>query len=254
MTRRAETPSTSSSMEEVAAKRPEEVRAPAAKNVPHEAHPSRAVATPPQSALRADSSSIEEERGAKSWLRRRAKEMRAEMTPHEKAMWCLLREGELVALNWRKQATLGDYILDFVSHPARLVVEVDGLQHARRENADHDAERTAWLRSQGYRVLRFWNNEAIRDRDGIWRTIYAAAVATSAKARMQRWRDERMANVKQANANLLLDGGGGRAAAGGGARSTLAGESPEAHLSTPLASPPQSSLRDDSSSIEEERS
>ena len=206
MTPRNDAPTTSSSMEEVAAKRPEEVRAPALKTKPHEAHPKQKRASPPQSSLRADSSSIEEERGA--WVKRRAKEMRADMTPHEKAMWSLLRQGELVALNWRKQSSFGGYFLDFVSHPARLVVEVDGSQHATADNVEHDAKRTAMLEQEGYLVLRFWNNEAARERDGVWGAIYAAAEKTPAVKRMKRWREKHMAEVRDQNAMLIssIDG------------------------------------------------
>jgi very-short-patch-repair endonuclease len=245
-------PQTSSSMEEVAAKRPEEVRAPVVKKEPREASPSTSRASPPQSALRADSSSIEEERGA--WLRRRAKEMRAELTPHETAMWRLLREGELAALNWRKQTAFGDYILDFVSHPARLIIEVDGAQHAAKANAEYDAERTAKLEREGYRVLRFWNNEAINNRDGVWQTVHAAALQTRAAARMQRWRAEHLDGIRKQNEHLASSSmeeaprGGG-----GGVRTELGPSPPEAKPQTSRASPPQSALRADSSSIEEER-
>ncbi|MBL8547095.1 MAG: endonuclease domain-containing protein [Hyphomonadaceae bacterium] len=246
---------TSSSMEEVAAQRPEEVRAPAAKKKPDRARSSRPSATPPQSSLRDDISSIEEERGAKSWLRRRAKELRAEMTPHEKAMWRLLHEGELVALNWRKQATFGDYILDFVSHPARLVIEVDGSQHCEPQNAERDEARTAWLKSEGYRVLRFWNGEALRNRDDVWRTIQAAAIETPAAPRMQRWKAEELVRINQINARIASSSmEEAPRSGGGGARAVMQDEPLEAHPATPLATPPQSSLRDDSSSIEEERS
>ncbi len=175
----------SSSMEEVAAKRPEEVRAPAAKNKPHEAPPETARAHPLSHASH-DGSPIEGERG--KWLKRRAKSMRAEMTPHESAMWALLGRGELVALNWRRQAVLGDYVLDFVSHPARLVIEVDGAQHAQAAQAEHDAARTRWLEGQGYSVLRFWNVDVMQAQDGVWDVIHQAAAQTPARSRMERWR------------------------------------------------------------------
>jgi very-short-patch-repair endonuclease len=241
-------------MEEVAAKRPEEVRPRTATNEPRKAHSSTPLASPPQSALRADSSSIEEERGVRNWLKTRAKQMRAEMTPHEKAMWRLLHEGELVALNWRRQAVVGDFILDFVSQPARLVVEVDGAQHGTTKQGEHDAQRTAWLRTQGYRVLRFWNNEALKNRDGVWRTMHAAATETPARARMARWREDRLTQVRQTNAKIASSSmEEAPRSGGGGAPAAIKKEPHEAHSSRPLASPPQSALRADSSSIEEER-
>ncbi|MEQ1619700.1 MAG: DUF559 domain-containing protein [Terricaulis sp.] len=191
--------------------------------------------------------------GRVRWVKRRAKELRAEMTPHEKIMWRLLHQGELAALNWRKQSPFGAYVIDFVSHPARLVIEVDGAQHSDADIVETDAERTAWLTQQGYRVLRFWNFETVREQDGVWRTIYDAAAHTNAAPRMARWRDRRLREVTEQNAHLPLDGGGGRAAAGGGARAGDGDEPPEASLSSQRASPPQSSLRPDSSPIEGER-
>lgn len=184
---------------------------------------------------------------ARDWIRLRAKQMRAEMTPHEKTMWRLLREGELVALNWRKQAPFGDYILDFVSHPARLVVEVDGAQHAEPSNAAHDAERSEWLRSEGYQVIRFWNGEALRARDDVWRTIHAIALQTPAAARMLRWRGNDLAQTSSSMEEVA-------AKRPEEVRAPSWKDEPrEARSSKPLASPPQSALRADSSSIEEER-
>ncbi len=192
---------------------------------------------------------------ARDWIRSRAKQMRAQMTPHEKAMWRLLHEGELVALNWRKQAPFGNYILDFVSHPARLVVEVDGAQHADSEIAKHDAERSGWLASQGYQVVRFWNGEAIRARDEVWRSIQSAALETSAAPRMLRWRTGDTARVQKTNAQASSSMEEVAAKRPEEVRPpSLKNEPREAHSSPLLATPPQSALRADSSSIEEERS
>jgi very-short-patch-repair endonuclease len=158
--------------------------------------------------------------------------MRAAMTPHEKAMWRLLHEGELVALNWRRQAAFGDYILDFVSHSARLVIEVDGAQHAMSEDAANDAIRTEWLRGQGYKVLRFWNQEALRARDDVWRSVYSVAAATPANARLQRWRDDQMAQIQRTNAQLASSSmEEAPRSGGGGAPAEVRGEPPEAHAS-----------------------
>jgi very-short-patch-repair endonuclease len=116
----------------------------------------------------------------RDWLRARAKALRAEMNDNEKAMWRLLNEGDLAALNFRRQASFGSAVLDFVSQTARLVIEVDP---AARED---DASRAAWLDAQGYRVLRFVNGEALSDRANVRKAIRDAALET-ASARMQRW-------------------------------------------------------------------
>ncbi|GAN00208.1 DNA methylase [alpha proteobacterium U9-1i] len=190
----------------------------------------------------------------REWLRARAKAMRSEMTPHEKAMWRLLHEGELVALSWRRQAAFGSAILDFVSHPARLVIEVDGAQHATLAQSEHDALRTAWLEREGYRVLRFWNTEAISERQGVWETIHNAASETSAYARMLRWRNLHDAQIRERNAQIASPSmGEAPRSGGGGARASVAGEPQEAKPEGSRATPPQSALRADSSPIEGER-
>ncbi len=136
------------------------------------------------------------------WLKAGAKTMRAEMTPQEKAIWHLLHDGELVALHWRRQAAFGQYVLDFVSHAAKLILEIDGAQHAGKSQVKHYAQKSAWLNSQGYRVLRVWNVEAVREKEGVWRAIHGAACETRAVARMQRWRAEKMRLVRETTANI----------------------------------------------------
>jgi very-short-patch-repair endonuclease len=191
----------------------------------------------------------------RDWLRSRAKALRAEMTDAEKAMWRLLHEGELVALNWRKQAPFGEFILDFVSHPARLVIEVDGSQHGESDKSSQDAGRTAWLNSKDYEVLRFWNTGVSKTSGGVWQAIYSAAAVIRASLRMKRWRDDHMASIQQNNARLASSSSMEEAprSGGGGARVMVKEESLEARLQDQRATPPLSSLRDDSSSIEEER-
>jgi len=135
------------------------------------------------------------------------------MTPQERIVWNVLRTDELRALHWRRPSALGGYILDFVSHSAELVVEVDGAQHGDRDQIEHDGKQTAWLKAQGYRVLRFWNYETKVAQNEIGLAVHGGAMQTPARIRMQRWRAADFKNSKQANANLPLDGGGGREAA-----------------------------------------
>ena len=94
------------------------------------------------------------------------------MTDAEHRLWSALRAHRLNGLSFRRQALVGRFIVDFVCHERRLVIEVDGGQHA--ENA-RDAERDRWLTSKGYRVLRFWNHDVLRNRLGVLETIVAAA-------------------------------------------------------------------------------
>ena len=104
-------------------------------------------------------------------LRDRARAMRREPTPAERAMWSLLRGSRLAGLKFRRQAPLGDYIADFVCHFPKVIVECDGGQHA---DSAYDAARDAWLQSQGFTVLRFWNGEVIERPRGVAHTILRA--------------------------------------------------------------------------------
>jgi very-short-patch-repair endonuclease len=94
------------------------------------------------------------------------------MTDAERRLWSALRGHRLDGLSFRRQTPIGRVIVDFVCHERRLVIEVDGGQHA--ENA-RDIERDRWLASKGYRVLRFWNNDVLRNRSGVLEMIVTAA-------------------------------------------------------------------------------
>ncbi len=101
-----------------------------------------------------------------STLRTYAKRMRAEPTEAEQKLWRHLRHRLcLDGTHFRRQVRFGHYIADFVSHGAKLVVEVDGGQHG--EQALADAQRSKFIEGQGYRVLRFWNNEVLKNIDGV---------------------------------------------------------------------------------------
>ena len=86
------------------------------------------------------------------------------MTEAERVLWRALRSA-LPGHHWRKQVPLGPYFADFASHSAKLVIEVDGGQHA--SSVGSDTERTDFLAGEGYRVLRFWNNDVLSNTDGV---------------------------------------------------------------------------------------
>jgi very-short-patch-repair endonuclease len=100
--------------------------------------------------------------------------MRREPTEAEAKLWSMLRGQRLCGLKFKRQEQLGDYIVDFVCFSERLIVEADGGQHA--ENAG-DAVRDAWLKAQGFRVLRFWNHDVLGNPDGVARVIAESAQA-----------------------------------------------------------------------------
>jgi very-short-patch-repair endonuclease len=91
-------------------------------------------------------------------LQGRARAMRREPTLAEQRLWGLLRGGRLDGLKFRRQVPLGDFIADFACFYPKVIVECDGGQHA---DSAYDAARDAWFRAQGFRVLRYWNNEVV---------------------------------------------------------------------------------------------
>ena len=107
----------------------------------------------------------------------RARTMRAAPTEAEKKLWWHLRHRLATeGTHFRRQVRLGPCIADFVCHRSRFIIEVDGGQHG--ENTAADAQRTRFLESEGYRVLRFWNNDVLRNIDGVLEVIQSAITAT----------------------------------------------------------------------------
>ena len=94
-----------------------------------------------------------------------ARTLRVRMTDAERALWFQLRAKRLQDWKFRRQQPIGKYIVDFVCFEAKLVVKLDGGQHA--EQADADARRTAWLESQDFRVLRFWDDAVLKETDAV---------------------------------------------------------------------------------------
>ena len=99
----------------------------------------------------------------------KARELKKNPTEAEKKLWNHLRLRQLGGYKFRRQHPLGPYIVDFICLEKRLIIEVDGGQHCER--VDYDKERTAWLKAQGFRVLRFWNNEVLNEIDVVKEVI-----------------------------------------------------------------------------------
>src|SRR6185503_17344639 len=100
----------------------------------------------------------------------RARRLRCEPTDAERHLWYQLRRKNLGDWRFRRQAPIGRYIVDFVCFEARLIVELDGGQHAEARQL-YDAARTAWLEAEGFRVLRFWNNDVLTNTVGVLEEI-----------------------------------------------------------------------------------
>ena len=101
---------------------------------------------------------------------KRAKELRRDMTPQEKKLWSRLRAHRMAGVQFRPQHAIGNYVVDFCAPRRKLIVELDGSQHLEQD--EYDAERTAFLESKGYRVLRFWNNDVMNNMDAVLNVIW----------------------------------------------------------------------------------
>jgi very-short-patch-repair endonuclease len=102
----------------------------------------------------------------------RAGELRKEPTPAEQKLRAYLRTLRDDGIHFRRQHAIGQYIADFCAPRRKLIIELDGSPHL--EQKEYDTERTVFLESQGYRVLRFWNNDIVNDIDGVMHTIMFA--------------------------------------------------------------------------------
>ena len=94
------------------------------------------------------------------------------MTDAERKLWYYLRARRFQEWKFRRQVPLGRYVVDFLCEEACLIVEVDGGQHAER--IESDLARTRWLMSQGYAVIRFWNNDVLANIEGVLATLSPA--------------------------------------------------------------------------------
>lgn len=97
-----------------------------------------------------------------------AKKLRTTITDAERALWQQLRAHRLSGAKFRRQQPLGPYIVDFFCAEKKLVIELDGGQHL---NSESDKQRDAWLRSQGYSVMRFWNDEVLNQTEAVLESI-----------------------------------------------------------------------------------
>ena len=102
----------------------------------------------------------------------RARALRSNPTEAERTLWKRLRMRQLDGHKFRRQQPLGRYIVDFVCVERKLVIELDGGQHA--EQVQSDVERTAWLEAQGFRVLRFWNYDVLNGPEAVTEAIREA--------------------------------------------------------------------------------
>jgi len=99
----------------------------------------------------------------------RAKELHRNMSPAEAKLWKHLRAHQMGDVHFRNQHAIGNYIVDFCAARKKLIIELDGSQHL--EQAEYDEERTKYLETRGYKVLRFWNNDVMNQLETVLQTI-----------------------------------------------------------------------------------
>jgi very-short-patch-repair endonuclease len=101
-----------------------------------------------------------------------ARTLRKQSTDVERLLWRLLRGRRFAGWKFRRQHPVGPFVVDFACLESHVIIELDGGQHARQEQAD--LERTAFLRRQGFSLLRFWNRELLQNQEGVLQVIWDA--------------------------------------------------------------------------------
>ena len=114
---------------------------------------------------------LSKRRGTKN-IRVRARRLRRDQTNAEQALWARLRDRQLCGAKFRRQHPIGPFVADFCCPRRKLVVELDGGQHA--EEAASDEKRSRFLEAQGYRVLRFWNHDVLQNTEAVVERIAEA--------------------------------------------------------------------------------
>ncbi|MCW8125311.1 endonuclease domain-containing protein [Microbulbifer halophilus] len=107
----------------------------------------------------------------------RARDLRTNSTEAEKRLWYYLRARRFMGLKFRRQQPIGSYIVDFLCLDLKLIIELDGGRHS--EQGAYDRRRDTWLQNQGFRVLRFWNNQVLSETPAVLEAIRHEALALS---------------------------------------------------------------------------
>ena len=108
---------------------------------------------------------------------RRARALRNNPTDAEKHLWQKLKSKQLNGYKFRRQFPIGNYIVDFICLKEKLIIELDGGQHLQQ--VSYDKQRETWLKGQGFRVLRFWNDEILNHVDEVLEKILSELDSSS---------------------------------------------------------------------------
>lgn len=107
-----------------------------------------------------------------TWVEKRkefSRRLRRDQTDAERKLWVLLRSRHFIGFKFRRQRAIGPYIVDFICFETKLVIELDGGQHSDKRN--YDEKRTAYLEEHGFQVIRFWDNEVLKNMEGVLQEI-----------------------------------------------------------------------------------
>lgn len=96
------------------------------------------------------------------------------MTDAERVLWQSLRNHQLAGFKFRRQKPIGSYIVDFVCIEKKIIIEVDGGQHALQQ--EYDSERSDYLKRKGYKILRFWNHDVLKEKDAVLDRIHKCLI------------------------------------------------------------------------------
>ena len=100
-----------------------------------------------------------------------ARRLRKNLTSQERILWQLFRNHNFYGYEIRRQSPIWKYIVDFVCREKKIIIEIDGGQHNTPDNILADEQRTKYLEAKGYKVIRFWNNEIIKNIDGVYQKL-----------------------------------------------------------------------------------
>jgi adenine-specific DNA-methyltransferase len=104
----------------------------------------------------------------KSLILQRNKKLRKNSTPQEIIFWSRVRAKRFKGLKFKRQHPIGRYVIDFICLEKKLIIEIDGWQHKEEKQERYDKERTDYLEKQGFRIIRFWNDEVNNNLEGIF--------------------------------------------------------------------------------------
>ena len=100
-----------------------------------------------------------------------SRQLRKNMTSQERKLWCIIRNRQFYGYRFRRQFPLGQYIVDFICREKKIIIEIDGGQHNEIKNIQYDNKRTEYLISEGYKVMRFWNNDIDKNISGVYEKL-----------------------------------------------------------------------------------